>query len=278
MKKALYFLSLLVILTSCSGKKRIVKGARDADPQKVSVVAAEKNRYEATIQNALDFKMLQSRVKYSFGDKSLNGRLNIEHGKRLCMTVTVLGIEVARVEVNRENVVIVDKFDKLYTELTIEEFAERMNLQDEMRYEALECLLLGRIFIPGSGEAEVRDFKKMNWAMKDDNLTGELTKPRYSLEYVIDKDNRLTNTIVTAKDGSVSKSVAFMYKGYQTVEGGEFATQEQITLINDNKAVKADLTLSAPIMGKTWTSFTPTEAYKKVTFQELLTAVKNMKK
>ena len=43
------------------------------------------------------------------------------------MTVTVLGIEVARVEVNRENVVIVDKFDKLYTELTIEEFAERMN-------------------------------------------------------------------------------------------------------------------------------------------------------
>lgn len=278
MKKALYFLSLLVILTSCSGKKRIVKGAGDADPQKVSVVAAEKNRYEATIQNALDFKMLQSRVKYSFGDKSLNGRLNIEHGKRLCMTVTVLGIEVARVEVNRENVVIVDKFDKLYTELTIEEFAERMNLQDEMRYEALECLLLGRIFIPGSGEAEVRDFKKMNWAMKDDNLTGELTKPRYSLEYVIDKDNRLTNTIVTAKDGSVSKSVVFMYKGYQTVEGGEFATQEQITLINDNKAVKADLTLSAPIMGKTWTSFTPTEAYKKVTFQELLTAVKNMKK
>ena len=278
MKKALYFLSLLVILTSCSGKKRIVKGAGDADPQKVSVVAAEKNRYEATIQNALDFKILQSRVKYSFGDKSLNGRLNIEHGKRLCMTVTVLGIEVARVEVNRENVVIVDKFDKLYTELTIEEFAERMNLQDEMRYEALECLLLGRIFIPGSGEAEVRDFKKMNWAMKDDNLTGELTKPRYSLEYVIDKDNRLTNTIVTAKDGSVSKSVAVMYKGYQTVEGGEFATQEQITLINDNKAVKADLTLSAPIMGKTWTSFTPTEAYKKVTFQELLTAVKNMKK
>lgn len=278
MKKALYFLSLLVILTSCSGKKRIVKGAGDADPQKVAVVAAEKNRYEAAIQNTLDFKMLQSRVKYSFGDKSLNGRLNIEHGKRLCMTVTVLGIEVARVEVNRENVVIVDKFDKLYTELTIEEFAERMNLQDEMRYEALECLLLGRIFIPGSGEAEVRDFKKMNWAMKDDNLTGELTKPRYSLEYVIDKDNRLTNTIVTAKDGSVSKSVTFMYKGYQTVEDGEFATQEQITLINDNKAVKADLTLSAPIMGKTWTSFTPTEAYKKVTFQELLTAVKNMKK
>lgn len=278
MKKALYFLSLLVILTSCSGKKKVVKGAGDADPQKVSVVAAEKNRYEAAIQNALDFKMLQSRVKYSYGDKSLNGRLNIEHGKRLCMTVTVLGIEVARVEVNREKVVIVDKFDKLYTELTIEEFAERMNLQDEMRYEALECLLLGRIFIPGSGEAEVRDFKKMNWAMKDDNLTGELTKPRYSLEYVIDKDNRLTNTIVTAKDGSVGKSVAFMYKGYQTVEGGEFATQEQITLINDNKAVKADLTLSAPIMGKTWTSFTPTEAYKKVTFQELLTAVKNMKK
>ena len=41
--------------------------------------------------------------------------------------------------------------------------------------------------------------------------------------------------------------------------------------------IKAELTLSAPIMGKTWTPFSPTEAYKQVSMQELVTAIKNMK-
>ena len=277
MKKLLYILSVLILLSSCTGKKRVTKGKNELDTRNEAVLAIEKNRYEEALQTAFDFKSLQSRAKYSFGKKSLNGRLNIERGKRLCMTVTVLGIEVARVEVNRETVLIVDKFDKIYTELSIEEFADRMGLQDEMRYEAIECLLLGRMFIPGCGEAEAKDFKKLNWTIKEENLVGELSKPRYSLEYVIGNDNKLANTIVKANGGAEEVAVAFTYRGHQSIEGGEFATQEQITLFRGNEEIKAELTLSAPIMGKTWTPFSPTEAYKQVSMQELVTAIKNMK-
>ena len=48
-------------------------------------------------------------------------------------------------------------------------------------------------------------------------------------------------------------------------------------LENRLEEIKAELTLSAPIMGKTWTPFSPTEAYKQVSMQELVTAIKNMK-
>ena len=91
------------------------------------------------------------------------------------------------------------------------------------------------------------------------------------------KDNKLANTIVKANGGAEEVAVTFTYQGHQSIEGGEFATQEQITLFRGNEEIKAELTLSAPIMGKTWTPFSPTEAYKQVSMQELVTAIKNMK-
>lgn len=279
MKKLFYIFACLsiILMSSCISKKKLPKsGDTDVNISKPALTV-EKNRFEEALNNAYDFKLLQSRAKYSFGDKSLSGRLNVERGKRLCMTVTVLGIEVARVEVDQKNVVIVDKFDKLYTELSIEEFASQFGLQDEMQYEALECLLLGRMFVPGSGEAEAKDFKKINWSNEEGRLLGNISKPKYVLSYVVGEDNKLAETIVKANRGGSDASIGCTYSGYQSIEGGEFATSETLELRSADKNLKANLSLSAPTLGKAWTSFQPNEAYKKATIQEIMNAIKNLK-
>lgn len=280
MKKLFYiiFCLAIVLLSSCTSKKKLPKsGDTDQNNLGKPALTVEKNRFEEALNTAYDFKLLQSRAKYSLGDKSLSGRLNVERGKRLCMTVTVLGIEVARVEADQKKVVIVDKFDKLYTELSIEEFASQFGLQDEMQYDALECLLLGRMFVPGSGEAEAKDFKKINWSNQEGRLLGDISKPKYVLSYVLGEDNRLAETIVKANRGGSEASIGCKYSGYQSIEGGEFATSETLELRSADKNIKANLSLSAPTLGKAWTSFQPNEAYKKATIQEIMNAIKNLK-
>lgn len=279
MKKIFLLLSIAVLLSSCTSKKKVVNPTSNPEAEAAQAMesAIQRGRFEESLGKSGDFNLLQLRTKYSLGDKSLSGRLNVEMGKRLCMTVTVLGIEVARVEANDKSVVVVDKFDKLYTELSIEDFAAQFGLKDEMQYDALECLLLGRMFIPGTGEARAKDFNKLEWSIDNGLLIGELSKQKYTLSYIVDEDNRLARTVVSAQREGVDASIACTYSGYQSVENGELAMNESFALKAQNLNLKADLSLSSPIVGKAWTAFVPSAAYKKVSIQEIIAAIKNIK-
>ena len=279
MKKTLYLLvclCMMALVSSCKSTKKMPK-ATDVPAAAESELTLEKDRYETLLNNAYDFGLLQSKAKFSLGSTSLSGRLNVEHGKRLCMSVSVIGIEVARVEVNTKTVTVVDKFDKLYAELTFKDFAKQLGLEDELQYDALESILLGRMFIPGSGVAQLKDFKKLNWTIGNNSeLTGVIAKPRYTLTYSIDEENHLTNTCVMV-NGASESSVSCAYSDYLPIDGGLFATNETLNIASEKLKIKANLSLSAPTMGKNWVSFTPNESYRKATIQEVISAVKNMK-
>ena len=95
MKKITLYLCLLLTaltLASCRSAKNATSNLAKEE------ITAAKNRFEAVTARNFDYDLLQSKVKYALGGKSLSGRLNIEHGKRLCLTVTVMGIEVARID------------------------------------------------------------------------------------------------------------------------------------------------------------------------------------
>lgn len=283
MKKTLYILfcvCAMAMLSSCHSTKKLPKGNVGDEPAVETVkVQKEKVRYEAALNNAADFKFLQAKTRYVLDNKSLSGRLNVERGKRLCMTVTVLGIEVARVEASEKTVVIVDKFDKLYTELSISEFAQQLGMQDEMRYEALECLILGRMFVPGSGEAAAKDYKKFTWANLENGVVqAQIEKDKYSLGYNISEDDILLETIVKVVKGGSESVVGCKYTSLQDVEGGKIPANETLIFNALGKDVTASLNLSAPnLSAKSWNSFVPNETYRQVTMQELFEAIKNMK-
>lgn len=268
--KYICFFLLLVLSVGCRSSKP-VSGGLDK-----KLKGEAKARYEACLSRNFQYDYLQAKMKYTLGNKSLSGKLNIEHGKRLCMTVTVLGIEVARVEANTENVVIVDKVDKVYAQVSIAEAASRIGLENEAKLEALEALLLGRMFVPGQGPATKSDFSRLTWWPLDNNeLQADYVSDKYQLSYILNGDNYLVVTQVNVP--SKEASFVWEYANPLELENGTMPTRETLS-VKGPQSVSADLSMSSPSVAKKgWTSFSPSSNYKQVSFSELIDIIKKMK-
>jgi len=274
--KLLFFLCLALCLSSCRSHKYGVKELTGANP--------EQARFESVVQNSFKFEALQSKVKYTLEGSSLNGKMCLESGKRLCLLVNapLLGFEVARVEASQEQVLLVDKLDKVYSVLQLTDLYKLAEIKGH-EMEALECIMLGRIFIPGKGQATSRDFKLLSWStpLLPDGTQGQsegLYKgDGFSLLYAIDSKGQLVSTRLTVG----KKSALWEYDNYQEVEKGKVVpTHELITAINaEQESISAALNINAPELGESnWRDFEATDSYRQVSSKELLEIIKKMVK
>jgi outer membrane biogenesis lipoprotein LolB len=238
-----------------------------------AVLKAESERYEAALQQALTAESFQSKTTVGMGSLSLKGTLSMRQKKELLLTVKapLLGLEIARVEATADSLWLIDKYDKVYVSLSIAEMAARIG--GDVDLEALQCLLSGRMYVPGRGAATKSDFKRFAWTTEGDNLVGTYTAPdRYTLSYTINADNYLTATRVTLPDQTTSAE--WTYADHTT--SGRYVYPAKETLTFGSKT--GTLTLGAPtVPAPSWTKFTPATNYKAVTAQELLETLKKMK-
>lgn len=266
--KKLYFLILILslVLTGCrSSKKGLTTTIQDTELL---------SKYETVVEQPYNFETLQSKVKVGLGGKTLSGKFGVERGNRLYLTMTVLGAEVARVEANQERVYVVDKFDKVYAELTIAEAAAQFGLESEMRYDALEALLMGRMFLPGKGLSDKGDFNRFVWEKLDASATGTFAKDRYSLSYTIDADNHLRLTQVQVAERN--STFGCEYVGTQMVDGN-LLMPSVVTLAAEGGSMdmQIELTLQSPQLNKkTVSPFSP-NGYRKVSMEELVKMIKS---
>lgn len=272
MKKLSFILILLVslVLTGChSGRKALKGGAADTEALA---------QYETVIGQSFDFDCLQSKVKIGMGGKSLGGKLSVEHGKRLCLTLTVMGIEMARVEADQDYLCLVDKIDKVYAEVPIAEVAARLGMEDEARYEALEALFLGRIFLPGKGYAGKGDFQRFEWTALNEGSEqrGSYRNKGYVLNYILGGSGELrkTEVVIPGREGTVS----WTYDEMQDVEGkGKMPARETVSGALGATDMSLQLTVNAPALSKKgWNSFDKS-TYRQVSFAELVEMIKKLK-
>lgn len=277
-KYLLIALCAIVMTSSCSSKKKLTKTDTD-NIVPIETIKNQKARFDQIVGNMTDFNLFQARTKYSLGNKSLSGRLNIEHGKRMKLTATVLGIEVIRLDINREQVTIVDKFDKLYTVLSIDELAQKLGLQEEMRYDAIESLIMGRMFIPGKTVTKSGDFKSVTWTtLPTGEMIGDFIKDKYVLNYVFDNNNNLQVTAVRLNDTADPFTVSYEYEDYQQISNIIFPGNSTVRVITDDSNIQVGISMSNPTEGKTWTAFVPNGEYRQVTISDLIDAIENLSK
>ena len=277
--KIKYFSFLLIIVTllsACSTKKKAIGSLTGPNP--------ERARFEAVVANNFKYEALQSKVKLSMGSSSLSGKICLESGKRLCMLVNapLLGFEVARIEATADSAILVDKFDKVYTVVPLGELT-KMEALEGHEMEALECLMLGRIFIPGKGLATSKDYALLTWstpagaADEDPLSTGVYQGKNYELAYAINSSGQLMSTSLTMADG---KKAVWQYPAYQEVAKKNLPVSELIKATNsDKKELQAGISFSNPTLGEsTWRDFEPNSSFRRVTLEELGEILKKITK
>lgn len=276
LSKLIFLMLAVLLMTSCHSSKHLATSLDGPNP--------EQARFESVVRNQFAYDALQSKSKYSVGGTTLSGKLCLESGKRLCVLVNapVLGFEVARVEASQDSVVIVDKFDKMYSVVNLADLYEL----DELRgheMEALECIMLGRIYIPGLGVARSRDYSKLKWttAKKADgtngNSEGVYEGRNYTLCYSIDATGRLASTLLTMG----GRSLVWEYADYiEAGKGNWVPTRETVTAKGGSgKKMSAGIALNGPQLEEsTWRDFEPSSSYRKVQVEELINTVKGMMK
>lgn len=275
MKKIFFLLcALMLMLSSCSTKKKLIGSLTGPNP--------EQARFEAVVSNNFKYEALQSKVKLSMGKSGLNGKMCIETGERFCLLVNapLLGFEVARIEATADSVILVDKMDKVYSVVTLRDLTKVEAIAGH-EMEALECLMLGRIFIPGKGQATSKDYNLLNWstpAVPGDeapNSIGIYQGNDYTLTYSINSIGQLESTSLVTHDGN---SATWKYGTHEVIDKKNIANNEQITAISkDKKELKAGLTMSNISFGEsTWRDFEPNSSYRRVTISELGAIIKEM--
>lgn len=263
MKKYLYIALLITIsmLTSCKSKRGITESSLN---QKT-----EQALFANVLNNNFEFDAVQSKVKLGIGKTSLNGKFCLESGKMFGVIINapLIGFELGRVEATDKQILLIDKFDKVYCNITLAD----MNMPQALvghEAEAFECLIMGRIYLPGKGMATMKDFSSFKWKM-DSVAVATYKDTDYKLSYRFGDNGMLAATKLMSND---NKWVEWNYSNYTEIEKGKFMPLSHNIEICDEKGDKSSfmLIINNPTIGEsTWRPIKNIATYKEVSITEL---------
>ncbi|OJU50243.1 MAG: hypothetical protein BGN96_10370 [Bacteroidales bacterium 45-6] len=127
---------------------------------------------------------------------SSGAALRIVKGKGILISIRpFMGIEVAKLVVSRDSVLIVDRMNKQYLHESIEDL--KSSKQIDFNYYNLESLLSNRLFYPGKQEVAPADYSKFMITQSDGSylaVTKDATDILYN--FAVDGNNHIISTLI----------------------------------------------------------------------------------
>lgn len=274
MKKIAYYISLVVLvgfMAACSSTKKVGKLPNVGDMSGTEYM--EKLVTSAPHWENLSGKASVELVLGKKGSTRVNGSLKIFRGEAIQLSVApVLGIEVARLEITPEGLLIVDRVHKRFVQAS---FVEVSNLlQVELNFNILQSLFLNEIFLPG----------KMNLSSDDvSSFTLDVTpshavlqpKGRKKIGYQFltsTQNGQLEHTRIGLR--STSFSLNWDYSDFTNLSGQSFPQRIKVNLMGLTDPYALNFKLSHLTVGNQWKGKTTLSSrYQEIKLQELIKAL-----
>ena len=258
--------AMLLLLLGVGGCASSKKGTASAS----GVTVKELKSLQAVSDN---LSHLSSKVKLTANiagkEFSANGNIKIKRGEGMLISINALGglIEVARVELTPEKMLLIYRLGREYSEVRYSdvEALERLGID----YSMVQAILLNEIFAP-DGKSVEKYLSKMNIAVANGEilLTTEREK---GMQYTFHLEQSSGSLQLTRGDYGNKVSVDCNYSDFATVGARLFPRQIRFSVAN----YKLDFKLSSPKADSfKLNGTTDLASYKKVDVSTLLSGIK----
>lgn len=250
--KLVLFFCLIAVVSSCKSSKTIV--SNDG-----SVVAKTHDQVVKDVLSAeTDYKTISGKIALEMiaGSKEsgmkVNSQLKIVRDQiiQLSIRAPFINSELFRVSITPDSVYVIDRLSKKYAVENIKDLERERGIQ--FNYNNLQALFTDALFIPGKSRVTDSDYNAYAITMSGGKYHLE-TKDKVGLSYrfVIDPNDRVSATHITARDGKYSlrwvysdfvKETASLYP--TTMEANVDLNKKKIRLIMSNSGLDFDKELS----------------------------------
>ena len=243
MRKLSIFLFAVIIIVACSPTKKAKKSKKKKDDTTTTVVDTIKtpeipkipsvkdpeiqNIINQIAANELKFTTFYSKVKTkaTIDDKtqSFTTQLRWHKYNKIWMSMSIIGIEGARVLINKDSIKIIDRLNSRNILKPISYIQSKAYVN--LTYNDIEKLFLAQPILINKDKLELVKGDKENLLKSYDDRFATIIK--------LDKQNRITNIFIT--DKLKNQTLNSDYADYILLDGKYFPKTRNIKIVNDTK-------------------------------------------
>lgn len=258
------------LLSSCSSSRKATEIVEQSQSQ-----FSPRADFLKVVDSQKSWTQLQVPIKISITKPekfSISGRAYMIRNERIYISMRMIGMEVAILDIQPDSIHFYDKYHKEYVAESINSILSNSGLT----LANIQDALLGRIFMPGNEPISDKSYKKteISQAEKSWTLTPKKKFNGYSCSFILGKADDTLEQLTVSK---AAQTFSAQYSSPANTDKGRFMQQISVNA----KAGKTPLELRIATTMKSvkfsanqkgWNN--RPEGYKRVTLQSLLKSLK----
>jgi hypothetical protein len=230
---------------------------------------------ENVIENAGGWETLTAKMSLSLdlegkGATKVSGTLRIKKGEVIQMSIApLLGIEVARAEISPNGILVIDRMNKRYVEVS---FAEVKALaKADLDFHTLQALFLNELFLPGKGDLTSRDASSFKVEPEAEGVWLNVKRAkRFGYHFLTEAPEALLKESYIGLNGT-PYGLRWKYDDFRALGRKQFPVDMKLAFEGGKKPVKAAFALSRLSTNGDWEAHTEvSRKYEKVELEEIL--------
>lgn len=259
---------LVVFVASCSSTKLMKKS--DSIGSLSEAEYMEKVITQASTWQAVTAKMSASLNLNGKRTGKLGGTLRIKRGEVIQLSIApFLGIEVGRAEISPRGLLVIDRVNKRYVEVSFHELKQLANV--DLNFHILEALFLNEIFLPGKEHLTLRDASSFRLTVSQPEVHLAVKKAKtFSYHFRTEAPEGLLKESRIALQGT-PYALNWQYDTFRPLEQHLFPTAMTVSFEGGKQPTDATFQLSRLSTDADWESHTEvSKKYQKVELHEIL--------
>lgn len=212
-------------------------------PGKPVLPAKVQQVLQAMHAQELKFTEMQGKMKtkatWDGRTQSFNTQLRWKKGQKMWMSMSVIGIEGARVLLNKDSVKIADRLGQRHILKPISYVQQKAHA--DLSYADIEKIFLGQLFLVDTAHLEVTETAE--------NVLLKSKGPRFLSAVTLDKQYRIRNVSIT--DPQHQQSIQADYSNYQAVGTQTFPMDRYLKIVSGTSIFELDAKFQSVDITKT---------------------------